>query len=487
MQFSPERMGASPLPFSHSTMTEMNHLGLGLMTAPAKVKPLMDKLYSSVIYSNNTLTRELMQNAEVITSKDFEYKAMGNDRRPLTIVEDIMPSSDVTRGSGVNNPIRLKGDHDDFTATDYLFPEGEERFQARVRRKPAEHGNGWIYELDLSGDDIKKHVPTKYFKPGVKWSKLYAKGGEAEDQRGSTQYGTSYTLKGTMSRFEKHYVVTGDVVDEVLAVNLPTADGGMTSSWLRYAEHVFYKQWYEELEVGMWTSRYDTTTKNSAGRVVNSGAGIHEQLEESVSEKYSNLTAEVFEAFLMDVLFAKKAADQGIVIETYTGSYGILNFNKVMTDLMNRRGWIMTGGSFNPLQKVSSGFHSNSYSMGYQIVEWKLGNNITLRVKHLPMYDDPILYPKLDPTTGHPVQSQQYTFLSLSGNTSYRENIRLIKKKDAFRHGYMMGLATPWGPNRNTHGLNTTRNAFEFHMEDMCGVKIMDPTACGVLKKEVRF
>lgn len=476
---NPRRYGIKAMPW-HANMTEMKNLGKGLMIKPEVIKPHMDQLFTSVIYSDNPLTRSLMANAQTLDNYEYEYAVMGPDRRPLIIIEDVMAASDIRRGSGTQK-IKLKGDHKDFVPGDVLAPNGIKKYQCRVQDEVVPHGNGYLYSLRPSEDNIKKYIPTKFFKPGVKWVKLYSVYAEAESQSGSTQYATSFNLKGRMSRLRKKYKVTGDVVDQTLAINLPTKDGGYTTSWIRYAESIYWKQWYKEWETLFWYSKHTNSVKNADGRPVFQGSGVQEQLEESTREQFSVLSATFFEEFLMDVLYAKTSPGQTKIIEGYTGTVGLLNFNRVMTDLMSKRGWVMTNNSYNPVQSVSSEFHSNAYSVGAQIVEYRMSNNIILRMKHNPIYDDKMINPDINPLTGYPTEAERYTFLSVTGSNGDNNNIRLVKKRGAFRNQYIMGLATPWGANTGNHAASHPGDFYEFHAQDVQGVKIEDPTACGEL------
>ena len=444
--FKKQRYGVAAMPW-HANMTEMNNLSAGLMTAPQKIKPHMDHMFSSLIYSDNPLSRMLMGNPEILDHYSYEYSVMGPDRRPLTIVEDLIPASVTKPGSG-RSLIRIKADIKDFVPGDVIAPLGIEKYQCRIQKEVEPHGNGYIYTIRYSEDSILRYVPKKYFKPNVKWVKLYSVYAEGEKQSGSIQYSTPYTLQGRMSRLRKKYKVTGDVVDETLAINLPVAGGGSTSSWIRYAEAIYWKQYYSEWETLFWKSKYNDTVKNADGRPVYQGSGVLEQLEESVREGYNVLSASFFDEYLMDVLYAKISPGQTKVIEGYTGTYGFLEFNRVMNDLMDKRGWIMTGQNFSPVKATSSKYHTNAYSIGAQIVEYKLANNIILRMNHNPTYDDKSINLDINPLTGYPTQSGRFTFLSLAGKNGMNNNIRLVKKRGAFRSNYILGLASPWGANK---------------------------------------
>ena len=77
-----------------------------------------------------------------------------------------------------------------------------------------------------------------------------------------------------------------------------------------------------------------------------------------------------------------------------TGERGSLLFSKAV--LNHTAGWTQLisgarmGGNPAALQNVSSPLHSNALSGGFQFVEWKFNNRVTVKVQVNPVYDDTV-------------------------------------------------------------------------------------------------
>lgn len=476
------------MPYTDATMMDSNHLGQLLKTQPARLEKVMNQIFSSRDYfSDNPLTSMLNNMGSFGTmeldSNSWEYEMRGASDKPAVCLENVEPISNKKIGIGFSD-VQLKLDVDWFKPGEILSPgDSGHVYLLRIQHEPKRHGNGWVYTCKLVTTDFKLFLPLKYVEPGQQWTKMFSAYGEADHQDGGTHIGGSMTFKDYLGKHRKKYEVTDYAFRSVLKCTLPFVDTSgktvMLDSWFNIVEAEFWKQWYKEIEVAAWYNRKNSSIQNVAGYSVDSYSGIQEKLEDSNRTYYSEFTARKLEEFLMDIWFSRNSPGSSQrKIKIFTGEYGILAFNRAMNNLIETRGstWACVEG-FNPIEKTSSPFHSNSYSVGYQFTKFKGPNGSEVELVHNPIYDSRIFNNEIDPITGVPVESMRFTILDFSGEGS-QSNIKLVTRKDSFNFGYVVGLLNPF----KKGNLGTIANAIEaysMHASKMCGVHIEDVSKCG--------
>jgi len=463
----------------HANMTEQNHLGLNLWAKPHIMEGYMDQLFSAQnYYSDNPLSSILLNyglKEEEIGTTEWEWTLEGADTRPLVVVENVEPSSNITPGR-IKTTFKLKLDENWFVPGDVIGcdPDNLCRVQDQVQR----HGDGWVYILRQMTDDPNKFVPSKYLTPGAQWSKYFSQYEEAAEQSGSTQYSGNITLKNGMSKYRKQYKVTDYAATEILRVAIPGPDGKLYRAWIPYAEVKFHKQWYRELELGKWYSNKATTVLGANGRPVRASASIREQLQDSHIHHYSVLSAKMIEEYLMDIFYGRVKPGQGRSIKAFTGEYGMLQFHRAIENKIGANGFIKNFAD-HTLTKVKSDLNANALGFGYQFVEYYMANGCKLTLVHNPLYDDRTLHHEIDPVTGYPIESQRFTFLDFAGEDG-KANIKITKKKDGFSFHYVNGSIGPTGPLKGGFAAHSG-DYYEMHYRKDEGVHIKDVTRCGEL------
>lgn len=466
----------------HANFTELNHLGRAAIIKPEVFENVLTQIFTSMdYYSDNPLTSTLfnMKNIKKINSREWEWGLRGKTTKPLVVTDQIETGTAIGR---YKSEFRIVLDENWYLPGDVITPGStNKRFQSRVQTNPVRYGNGWLYTLRLVSDDPQAVIPEKYLKPGVKWGKLFSIYEEGAEESGSTQFSAPIMLRNRMSRLRKKYEVTGDVATEVLATKVVDSNGKPHTSWIKYVEVEYWKQWYRELERSVWYSRKSDSIHGSTGRPVITGPGVQEQLEDSHIHYYTHLTARLIEEYLMDIFYARIKPGSQRRIKAYTGEYGMILFHRAMQQLVDASGWTIVGSNFNPIQKTSSEYNSNAYAVGYQFVKYIMGNGIELELVHNPLYDDLDINFEIDPVTGKPVESMRITFLDFSNNDKGESNIKIMKKNDSFKLGYVAGLTSPYGPAKNSL-MSHSGDYYEMHVQDEIGVHIEDVTRCGELK-----
>lgn len=471
----------------HANMTELNHLGAALIAKPHVFEGKMNQLFSAQnYYSDNPLSSIAWATGseQELTSNKWEWKMRGATDHPLVVVENVEVANS-TPGKG-KTTFKIKLDENWFETGDTITPgTAGQVHQCRIMTDPQRQGKGWIYIVRLVTEDFNAFVPPSLLQPGQQWAKLYSTYEEGANQDGSTQYSMPLTLEDSMGKFRKKYQVTDYAAEEVLAVKLRDNAGKFHDLWVNYAEVEYWRQWYRELERARWYNRKTRSIEGSTGRPVDLFSGIQEKLEDSHIHYYTDLTAKLIEEFLLDIFYSRVKPGSGRKIKVFTGEYGMILFNRAMQDIMDKRGWFIANENFNPVQKSTSDYHSNAYSIGYQFVQYKMHNGAELELVHNPLYDDRTINFEIDPITGYPVESMRFTFLDFSGDSG-KSNIQLISKKNGYKFGYVAGLVSPYGPAKGT-AMSHSGEYYSMHVSKEMGVHIEDITKCGelILKRNI--
>lgn len=472
----------------HAGMTELNHLGMALMTKPTLLSGTMDKLFTSKNYfSDNPLTQSLMaipHGTEEIETVSWEWEMKGANTRPLVITEDSTSQSAVNNYGAPNlcgknkTTFKLILDENWYVPGDILSPgTSDKKYLCRVQDNVVRRGHSWEYTVRLMSDNDYDFVPDSLLEVGKLWSKLFSKYEEASVQSGSTQYSTPIGLENRMGKLRKHYKVTDLASTEVLRVAIQDSHGNYHTSWMRYAEVETWQQWYRELERDLWLSRSTNTVIGANGRPVLSGPGVQEQLEDSHICRYSHLTVKLIEEYLMDIYYGRVKPGRGRNVHGYTGEYGMLMFHRAVQDWMQKSGFVQNVAVFT--RNVKSDLNPNSLAAGYQFVRYDMANGCSLTLHHLPLYDDRDINFELDPVTGYPLESQRITFLDFSGEGG-QSNVKIMNKKNSFAFTYVNGMFGPLGPAKGGSSAHAG-DFYEMHMEKMQGLHIKDVTKCGEL------
>lgn len=464
----------------NANMTELSHLGAALIVKPSIMQPHVNTLFSARnIYSGNPLTSLLMgdpMTEEYIDSTEWEWEVKDANVRPLMALENLNSGNQVCKNKQFG---LLKVEENWWLPGDYVYPGGNKKYQVRIVDNAKAHGDGYVYTIRLASDDAKAFIPSKYFEGGTLWSKLFSKYGEATEQSGSTVFSFPIALRNSMSKYRKQYSVTDYASTEVLAVKIPDSNGRLHDFWIRYAEVEYFKQWYQELERGVWYSRKTDTVLDANGRPVKSGAGIQEMLEDAPNQVYNVLTVKLLEDFIMGVCYGRTKPGTSNVIRAYTGEYGLINVHNAAMESIQRGGFIRNIESFT--SPVSSPYHKNAYSLGYQFTRLDLANGRSIEFIHNPIYDDPEINTEIDEITGKPKESQRITILNFTGEGA-KSNVKIMKRKKGDAFGYVEGLYGPMGPQQRGK-MAHSGDYYEMHIRTDMGVHIGDITQCGELIK----
>jgi len=463
----------------HANMTDMNHLGLTLQIKPEVVQPIIKKLFSEYLYSDNPLQTILSKytTEQMVDKMEVEWQINGSAFRPILVIEDTSGGNAVVGTYGTEFDVVF--DVDWFKIGDVIAPWNAD-YACRVMSEAVPYGTGFRYKLRFLDVPGPRGLPGKYLRVGTRWNKLYSLYGEAAERAGSTWVGTSQiAFRTRLNRLRKQYRITGDAREQVLAVGIVGSDGKMYKTWISYVEAEFWRQWYREMEMSYWYGRYATSLQDTTGYNVFSGPGIHQIVREHGHVHYYNkLTPQLLQEFIMDLYFGRLAPGPKTrkQLVLFTGEYGMLLFNEAVKEslLKNQNVFITEGTMF---YKTKSDYHTNSFGVGMQFTEYKLFNGASVTVVHNPLYDDLTINGERDPNTGYPINSANILFMDLSNEGM--NNIQILRRRNAFSLAYINGTV---GPTGRVNGGNSAHSGdyYEMVVQDDCGIKIEDPTRLGM-------
>jgi hypothetical protein len=495
----------------HANFTTLNHLytrGLiGNDTTAFGAIGFLASTYSLGQGKSPLLT--LAKNADVqeVENTHFEWEFMINGYRPSLLMMDV-ESGNSYKGLG-QSKFKIKLDVNYYVEGDVICPTDSKRYNLRVSETPVNDGDGTIYTVKLVTDDISLFVPSEFFTPGTKYTKLASTYSEASVRGGSMHFEDFSKIKfrSWTTLFRKQYSITAHAAKTKITNNLALGDKvlitalangetpeqasekvanavktGKNSGWYwgNLADIKFIAEFDREKEMALMYQRSSETMQdNETGFPVLQGPGLQELFEDGNQKYYNVFSIQYVKDFLMDIFFNRVAYDQRNIV-MWTGEVGLNLFDEAIARITQGMFKDMTdffvkqdGGSFG-----SAALSGLSYSeTPYTMYKFKLGGS--LKVMHIPAYDDKTFNTKLD-ENGFPLESRRFTFMNIGLGEGLGNNITYIKEPNSARYGYTAGLYNPFGPSTGgmmSHG----GDWYTIHRLDQCGIMVKDITKTGEL------
>jgi hypothetical protein len=208
-----------------------------------------------------------------------------------------------------------------------------------------------------------------------------------------------------------------------------TFDGKKENYWLYDQQLMMSKQWNMAMEDAIWNGKLTIDLKTGmgnvfakSGQIIRSGSGIDEQLNASNITSVNELTEDVLRDMLNTVCRWNKDADKRRMT-IFTGMGGMIAFHKAMVKSMGAVvGLVQEAGNF------VSKLQGNELSYGAQFIEYKGFNGSSVRIVHLPYFDDVDIWPAMDNRGAYTKKSYEMYFIdsSLYGG---RPNVQFFTKE----------------------------------------------------------
>jgi len=166
-----------------------------------------------------------------------------------------------------------------------------------------------------------------------------------------------------------------------------------------------------------------------------------------------------------------------------TGEGGAAQFHKAITDIAT--GWlgsVTTGSRFTngtSIDKVQSPLHQNALAAGFQFVEWRAPNGVTVSVEVDPFYDDPVrnkIYASdFRGSVIMPAESYRYDILYIGSMEEPNIQIAKIKGQEEIR-GYQWGFRNPFTGAINNDNMSFDEDKAVIHKQCTLGALVLDPS-----------
>lgn len=205
------------------------------------------------------------------------------------------------------------------------------------------------------------------------------------------------------------------------------------------------------------------------------GDGLFAQMEGANTYYYNKFSLKLIEDALFELASSKLGMSERVFIMK-TGQRGASQFHKAVRDLVS--GWSMwqlNGDNLGVVKKVDSPLHDAALSAGFQFVEYRAPNGVTLKVEIDSMYDDEVRNKIMHPNGG-PAYSYRYDIFDIGSMDQQNIFICKVKGQNEFR-GIEAGMRDPWTGRTNNNSMSWDEDSATIHaMNTGVGVCVLDPT-----------
>lgn len=198
-------------------------------------------------------------------------------------------------------------------------------------------------------------------------------------------------------------------------------------------------------------------------------------MEVSNTIPYNTFSLKLIEDALYQLSAAKLPfGERTFIIKT--GERGAIQFHKAVLDTVS--GWSafqINGDNIGVVQRTNSQLHQNALAVGFQFVEFRAPNGVTVKVDVDPMYDDPVRN-KIQHPLGGPAYSYRYDIFDIG--TMDQPNIFKVGVKGQVGDmtSYAWGLRDPFTGRMGNLNMSFDEDSAEIHKMTTTGVCVLDPT-----------
>jgi len=488
---------------SWSGLTLKNHIGAIFGSQPQLVSPLTTVLLQNSGMKNLDTTLSMFPEKTLESSDDFVWKVVGSDERNITLESAEYQGTTVGGGdSGVGagrTVIDLIFGEKYFTKVQVIGGNKPDLYQYRILGDGVPDGGNYRYQVEIfGGQETLGGVPGSDLIAGVKFS---VESAYVEDELSTEGAGIAFTspylLRNSVSTLRFEHKVSGAMIDMKVkpvyfaGIETRNPDTGKVHSSVTWMQEVYWQFEKAISRVKARTLMFGKTNRDENGRFLNkgksnieikAGSGIREQMEVSNTTSYNYFSIGMLEDLLSELAEGKlDFGERKFMMRTC--ERGATQFHRAVTT--EASGWTAVGFDNTgtaAISKVSSKFHANSYSAGFQFTEWKAPNGIHVMLEIDPMYDDKVRN-KIYHPNGGVAESYRYDIMYIG--SSEEPNIQKIKVRgDDELRGFKAGIRDPF---------NDRKGGIMQHMEDsaimtaMCGTGAMvkDPSRTATLKPNI--
>lgn len=420
---------------------------------------------------------------------DFVWQLIGSSRKNIPLYEARDLSGNVITVSdmaGANTePFYLVFQEDWFADGNVVVGEKNEIYPLRILGDPRIEGTLYIYKVELMGG-VTSGMPGEELLMGKRFSDDYSPVEKEMSRKvGDVRFSAPISMRNEFSRIRIQHKAPGSMLNKKVAAGIPVKDDKtgkvkVLNYWMHHVDWAIEEQFANDKNYCIIYGRSNRTStgeyKNfgKSGNVLQTGAGIREQMEYANTHYYNEFSIRLIE----DALFELSTGvldfkNRVFVLET--GERGAAAFSKAVLDTVS--GWqafsYLRGGNHpGVISSTSSELHSNALSAGFQFVEYKAPNGVVVKVNVNPMYDDPVRN-KLDHPDGGKAESYRYDIYYI-GNPD-EPNIQLAKiRGDEDIRGIQRGLRDPF-TGRKGGDMAYDEDSAVIHRYAALGALVLDP------------
>lgn len=449
-------------------------------TRPHVFEDTLSVIYSSSsrFFSLKPLLSMLMSKGAVkeIPTEIYRWRLQGAEERAAISLDNL---EETNKAPGLNNTtFRIKLDVDFFHYPDVLFSE-DNTMPLAIVDGPIADGVGYVYTVRIQTDNPAAFLDPRYLEPGRQFTRVWSTvPSEANRWYGTMQAPSTFMLESQVGFFAQGIEVTDKALREDGRLILSFIDdkGNKVNRFIPYYEAKMQNELYRSIEVQLLYGKR-STQPGPDKYWQKTGPGLREQLASSWVDVYSGpLTASMLQDYLMNIFFARTDEDERSVT-AMTGTLGSILFHNAMVALAN--GFLTVDSHW--IQRANNPDSSvPGLAVGAQFVEYRGPAGIILRLTRNPMYDSTVYNKRFHPQYPNmPVDSARLTFLDF-GMSSGEPNIQLLRVKNSFTYGVVMGMVGPAGPNRSGN-VSSLKHSYEVGIAGSAGLWIKDVTRCGEL------
>lgn len=480
--------------FNHwKGLTKTNHLGSIFQMQPQKATNLMVQLLA--YYRGKTLDTFLSQfpTKEFDSDDEYTWDVVGSTSRNIPLVEARDADNvivDVDYGNvGCNGePFYVVFNEDWFGDGEVIVGELNEVYPLRILGEGRNEGTNTVYKVELMGG-ITTGMPAEQLQAGKRFSVEYAPVERDLSRKvGAVRYSSPISMRNEFTSIRLYDKVPGNMLNKKVAFGIPIikeVNGRLThdttNMWMHYEQWQFEQQWadYKNNVIAYGRSNRNLNGEylnyGKSGEVIKMGAGLFEQMEVSNTIPYNTFSLKLIEDALYQLSAAKLPfGERTFIIKT--GERGAIQFHKAVLDTVS--GWSafqINGDNIGVVQKTNSQLHQNALAAGFQFVEFRAPNGVTVKVDVDPMYDDPVRN-KIQHPLGGPAYSYRYDIFDIG--TMDQPNIFKVGVKGQVGDmtSYAWGLRNPFTGQMGNPNMSFDEDSAEIHKMTTTGVCVLDPT-----------
>ena len=290
-------------------------------------------------------------------------------------------------------------------------------------------------------------------------------------------------MRNEWSTVRIQHKVPGSMLNKKLAVGIPVVDDAgkksVANMWMHHVEWTVEQQFSDYKNNALVFGRSNRNSNGEymnfgkSGNVIKTGAGLFEQMEVANTMYYNTFSLKLLEDALYELSAAKlDFGERQFIIRT--GERGAILFHKAVMNTVS--GWttFVTDGNAALIQKTQSNLHTNALTAGFQFVEYKAPNGVSVKVEVDSFYDDPVRN-KIQHPNGGPAMSYRFDIMDIG--TMDQPNIFKckIKGQEEYR-GYQWGLRNPWTGQVGNPYMSFDEDSAVIHRMATLGICVLDPT-----------